>query len=144
MSRRLIIATAFASLLAAPLWAGSAHAKMVTFHATLDGAHQVPKVTTKATGKATATLDTSTDMLSYDITYSGLSGAATGAHIHGPAPVGKNAGVLVDFKDPVTSPVKGKVKLTAAQAKDMLAGLTYVNIHTQAHKGGEIRGQLTK
>lgn len=144
MSRRLIVATAFAALLATPLLAGQARAEMVTFHAKLDGASQVPPVTTSGSGMATATLDTKTDMLTYDITYSGLTGKPVAAHIHGPAPVGKNAGVLVPFKGSLASPMKGTLKLTAAQAKDVMDGMTYINIHTAMHKGGEIRGQLMK
>ena len=60
--------------------------------ATLDGAQQNPPVTTKGKGTATLTFDTTNKKLSWNVKYSGLSGAATMAHIHGPAAMGENAG----------------------------------------------------
>ncbi len=83
--------------------------------------------------------------LSWDGTYSGLSGPATAAHFHKGAP-GKNGGVVVPLFAGKTakSPFKGSKKITAAQAKDLMAGDWYLNIHTKAHPPGEIRGQLTK
>ncbi len=63
------------------------------------------------------------------------------AHIHGPADPGQNAGVTVPFKV-TASPIKGSKVLTPAQVADLEAGKDYVNIHTAANKGGEIRGQL--
>jgi CHRD domain len=74
---------------------------------------------------------------------SGLTGPATAAHFHGPAEPGKNAGVAVPIT-PATGPMHGSVTLTDAQASDLLAGHWYVNVHTDANKGGELRGQLTK
>ncbi|HKO09632.1 MAG TPA: CHRD domain-containing protein [Alphaproteobacteria bacterium] len=109
--------------------------------ATLNGASEVPPVTTAATGKAALTLDKGTKMLSWEISYSGLSGDATAAHFHGPAVAGANAGVEVPI--PVgPSPMKGSATLTDAQMADFLGGKIYINIHTAANKGGEIRGQV--
>ncbi|MGH7028877.1 MAG: CHRD domain-containing protein, partial [Stellaceae bacterium] len=65
-----------------------------TFKATLNGASEVPPTTSAGTGTATATLNTATRRLSWDVTYSGLSGPAKAAHIHGPAAPGKNAPVV--------------------------------------------------
>ena len=45
---------------------------------------------------------------------------------------------------PNASPFEGSATLTEAQATDLLAGKWYVNVHTEANKGGEIRGQVTK
>ena len=77
------------------------------------------------------------------MTYSGLSGPAAGAHFHGPGEAGKNAGIVLPFPSP-TSPIKGSQVLTEAQAADLLAGKWYVNVHTAANPGGEIRGQMVK
>lgn len=68
------------------------------------------------------------------------------AHFHGPAAEGKNAKVqvwLAQQGSPVENPVTGKVKLTTAQAKEFMDGQWYINLHTMAHPGGEIRGQVT-
>ena len=81
--------------------------------------------------------------LTWKGSYTGLTGPATAAHFHGPAETGKNAGVAVPIA-PATSPLEGSATLTDAQAADLMAGKWYVNVHTAANKGGEIRGQLTK
>jgi hypothetical protein len=71
-------------------------------------------------------------------------GPATAAHFHGPAEAGKNAGVAVAIPNATSSPVEGSATLTDAQAADLVAGKYYINIHTAANPGGEIRGQVTK
>ncbi len=114
-----------------------------TFKATLNGASEVPPTTSAGTGTAMATLNTATRRLSWDVTYSGLSGPAKAAHIHGPAAPGKNAPVVVPFTGTLASPIKGSKVLTAAQVSSLEAGDDYVNIHTAQHPAGEIRGQLT-
>lgn len=103
-----------------------------------------PGVTSAGKGAATASLDTATKMLTWDVEYSGLSGPATAAHIHGPADPGANAGVVVPFTGNLGSPIKGSATLTDAQIAQLEAGKWYVNIHTDANKGGEIRGQLVR
>lgn len=109
---------------------------------TLTGAQEVPPVTTGGTGTLDATYDKASHKLAYTVTYSGLSGPATAAHFHGPAAPGTNAGVIVPFAS-AASPIKGEATLTEAQAADLLAGRWYVNVHTRAHPGGEIRSQVT-
>lgn len=132
---------ALAIFTAGLLFSGGAMAATETFHATLTGAEQVPPVTTSATGTATVTIDTDTKMVTYTVTYTGLTPIM--AHIHGPAPVGKNAAVIIPFKVG-PSPFSGTAKATDAQIKMIEDGMAYVNVHTAAHKAGEIRGQLTK
>lgn len=112
------------------------------FKATLNGASEVPPTTSAGTGEATVTLNTATRRISWDVTYSGLSGPAKAAHIHGPAAPGKNAPVVVPFTGSLASPIKGSKVLTAAQVSSLEAGNYYVNIHTAQHPAGEIRGQL--
>jgi hypothetical protein len=133
----------FALLAALALTPTFAHAAEMQFKATMNGASEVPPKTTEGKGTATATLDTVTKKLTYNVTYSGLSGPATAAHIHGPAAAGANAGVLFPFAPP-TSPISGSVTMTDAQIADLEAGKMYVNVHTATNPGGEIRGQLTK
>jgi hypothetical protein len=129
------------ALLSAILTAG-ASAETVAYKAELKGSQEVPANDSNGTGTAAVTYDTATKTLKWAVTYSGLSGPATAAHIHGPAEPGKNAGVLVPFPKP-DSPIEGSATLTDAQAADLAAGKLYVNVHTAANKGGEIRGQLT-
>jgi hypothetical protein len=118
-------------------------AATTTFKATLSGKSEVPPNKTAGTGEVTATYDSATKKLTWKGTYSGLTGPATAAHFHGPAPDGKNAGVMIPIS-PATSPLEGSATLTDAQAKALMNGDVYVNVHTAANKAGEIRGQLKK
>lgn len=128
-------------VLAVVLVWGVARADQIKFKADLSAG---PGVTSAGKGSATATLDTAAKTLIWTVDYSGLSGPATAAHIHGPAAPGANAGVVVPFTGNVASPIKGSATLTDAQISDLEAGKWYVNIHTEANKPGEIRGQLVR
>jgi len=130
------------ALTAAVLLAGPASAEK--FKATLSGKSEVPPNASTATGTADIDYDPSTKKISWKLTYSGLSGPATAAHFHGPAETGKNAGVAVAIPNAGSSPAEGSATLTDAQAADLEAGKYYVNVHTAANPGGEIRGQVTK
>lgn len=121
--------------------AGSANAAVQHYKTMLKGGDEVPANDTKGKGKVEATLDTTTKTFSYSVTYSGLTGAPTMAHFHGPAAPGANAPPIIAVKD-LPSPMKGTATLTDAQIADLQAGKWYFNIHTAAHPGGEIRGQL--
>lgn len=118
-------------------------ANLVTFTTQLRGANEVPPNASAASGSVDALFDKNTNLLRWKASFNGLSGPVTGAHFHGPAPVGANAGVALPWPSPVTSPVEGRAVLTPAQAADLLAGRWYANIHTAAHPGGEVRGQMT-
>ena len=119
-------------------------AETVNLKAHMDAKDEVPPNASKGSGDVTATYDTATKKLSYKGTYSDLSGPATAAHFHGPAAAGKNAGVVIPIGAATKSPFEGTATLTDAQAQQLLAGQWYVNVHTAANKGGEIRGQVTK
>ena len=119
-----------------------ASAATMQFTASLNGKSEVPAKTGSGFGDALATLDTKTKTLSYTLTFEGLSGPATAAHFHGPAAPGANAGVAVAIGKAPVSPVSGKATLTDAQVAAVEAGKWYVNVHTAANPGGEIRGQL--
>ena len=135
------------SLLAAAFTVGclsAASAATIDFRATMSGKAEVPPTTTTGSGDVLATLDTTSKKLSYTMTYVGLSGPATAAHFHGPAAVGANAGVVVPIGTNPPSPSTGSVTLTDAQITDLEAGNWYANVHTEANKGGEIRGQMVR
>jgi hypothetical protein len=137
LTRRLVWGLAG---LAAVAFTAAAHAE--DFWAKLDGASEVPPKAVAGTGTAKVTLDKATKTVTWTVTYSGLTGDAKAAHFHGPAAAGANAGVAV----PLTvgpSPMTGSATLTDAQIADLEAGKWYVNIHTAANGGGEIRGQVT-
>ena len=138
--RSTVAAIAFAGAMA---FAAPSMAASMTFKANMDGKSEVPPNDSKGTGTVTATYDTDSKKLTWKGSYKDLSGAATAAHFHGPAAAGKNAGVLVPIA-PATSPLEGSATLTDDQAKALMSGDVYVNVHTAANKGGEIRGQLTK
>lgn len=93
-------------------------------------------------GSGTFNYDPGTHVLTYNVTYEGLSGPAAAAHIHGPAGPGENAPPVIPFAN-AASPITGTATLTDAQAADLAAGKWYVNVHTAANRGGEIRGQIT-
>lgn len=123
---------------------GPASAEMMKLEASLSGANEVPSIDVPGAGAAELTFDTSNRQLTWSVTFSGLSGPATAAHFHGPADTTGNAPVVVPIGGAITSPATGSATLTEAQAADLLAGRWYINIHTAAHKPGEIRGQVTK
>jgi hypothetical protein len=131
--------------LAGSLGFGSAaFAETVSFKANMTAAEEVPANDSKGTGNAELSYDTASKMLTWTVNFSGLTGPATAAHFHGPAEPGKNAGVAVLIGTNPTTPPKGSATLTDAQAADLVAGRWYVNVHTADHRGGEIRGQVTK
>ena len=139
--RWLLATVAFATLgLAA---APAAQAQTKTLHADVSTVQEVPPVAGGGKGNGTFTLNPATKELTWNVTYSGLSGDATAAHIHGPAAPGANAGVVVNLAPSgAKSPLSGKATLTDAQIADLSSGKYYVNVHTAANKGGEIRGQI--
>jgi len=143
ISRRFLVLAACTAGVAA--WAVAANAAPETFKVALSGAQQVPAVETPGKGTADLTYDPATRMLTWSISYEGLSAPATMAHFHGPAAEGKNGPVTIWLSkkgSPVASPIKGEATLTPEQAAQFTAGEWYINVHTQTHPGGEIRGQV--
>jgi hypothetical protein len=117
---------------------------LVNWKVSLNGTAERPTpVTTTATGSGTLTLIG--NQLSYNISYSGLSSAATQGHIHGPASTAVAAGVLQAFVGVTgtSGTLTGTLTLKTSELGALIDGLTYANIHTGTNAGGEIRGQIT-
>jgi CHRD domain-containing protein len=133
------------SLVAASLgvmFAGAASAATVKYHAALSPTSEVPPTKSTGSGEATASLDTATHELTYDVTFKGFSSDVSAAHIHGPAETGKNAGVVLPLGTAPKSPIHGTAKLTPEQEQQLGGGMMYVNVHTKDDPSGAIRGQL--
>jgi hypothetical protein len=138
----------------------------VFFSATMNFASEVPVPANASTGTGTftASLDTTNNLFTWDLTFTGLTSNVNNGHIHGPATTVQSAGTTINFN---TAPGAnfgfgftnglghGSMTLTAATAvtatmngdslkKLLFAGLTYANIHTVNNPGGEIRGQIIK
>jgi len=118
----------------------------VLMQASLLAAYETGEVNTRGHGFGSFTLVG--NQLTFNLTYADLSGPASMAHIHGPAPLGQNAGVLIDLAPHnggaygSSGRVAGSITLTPAQLAAVIDGQTYVNFHTAAHGSGEIRGQI--
>jgi len=132
--------------LALGLQANATHlGNQILLTARLNGAQQVPAITTNAVGVAAFSLNATRDTMCMSMTVSGLSGAVTGAHIHAGA-AGTAGAVLVDLDGGLvgnsgTATITG-ANLIPALVSNYLRGLMYVNIHTAANPNGEIRGQI--
>ena len=168
MQHRAITLAVVAALIAAVACSSDATttpvSKIVTFKATMNGASELPTNTSTGTGTFTATLDTATNIFTYDLTFTGLSAVVTAGHIHGPAATTASAGTTINFGTlagatfslgATSGTARGVSTLNAANQitanvngdslkKLLFAGLTYANIHTTAFGGGEIRGQIIK
>ncbi len=119
----------------------AARAETVSLSAQLLGNNAVPQNKSDAFGEGQFHYDGQTGKLDYYLTYDGT--APTRIDLHGPARAGENAAPVLAF--PLSaSPVSGSVTLTKAQADSLLAGALYVDMHSPAYAGGEIRGQIKK
>ncbi|MBL8473981.1 MAG: CHRD domain-containing protein [Rhodocyclaceae bacterium] len=151
----------------------AAHAIPMAFHAFLDGPSEAPPNASPGTGEALIVVDTDTHMMHVHISFSGLIGTTTAAHIHcctavpgtGTAgvatqtplfigfPVGGTAGTydhLFDLTDPASfnAPFLGANGGPAGAEAALVAGMasssSYVNVHSTFAPGGEIRGFLAQ
>jgi hypothetical protein len=113
---------------------------MYTQTVTLSGSNEVPPVTTSATGTATVTIKPDHTVIVKE-SVSGMT--ATASHIH-EAAAGTNGSVIVPFTKTGdnTFAAADTAKLTDSQYESFKAGKLYVNVHSAAHPGGEIRAQL--
>lgn len=143
------------ALLVLPL---TAQAITFQFNAGLNGANEVPPTGVTGNGIATLFYDDNNSVLTTDDSYSfslgafGLSGVATGMHIHAPAPAGVNGPIVVNLAVTPFSVLNsgGTLLIGGTNALppstsflgQLQSGLAYINIHTALNPTGEIRGQL--
>jgi hypothetical protein len=139
--RTLLIASTIAASLGLAACGTTMMGNTSAVTAKLSGANEVPALNVAGSGMLDGTFNKDTKVLTWTVTYSGMTGPVAAGHFHGPAMAGTNAGVALGFSGSLDSPIKGSATLTTAQVADLLAGKWYVNLHTAAHKGGEIRGQ---
>ncbi|MCS7074454.1 MAG: CHRD domain-containing protein, partial [Bacteroidia bacterium] len=108
----------------------------------INGANHTPPVSTSADGLGIFSLSANNKYLRVYVSTAGLSGTITAAHLHS-APAGSNGGVQVDLTDLISgNQIIGTKSLTPAQISLLQNDSLYINIHTAANPGGEIRGQL--
>jgi hypothetical protein len=134
---RAVLAGVFAALLAV----GTASAGTFVYGCVLSDKQETAPTGSPAFGGGQFLIDTNANTVTYRIAFFGLVAGETAAHIHGPADPGVNAGVLDGLA--LGNPKVGVWNYLEAQEGDILAGKTYVNIHSIAFPGGEVRGQIT-
>jgi CHRD domain-containing protein len=130
------------ALIAALAFTTGVRAQQVRLTGNVIGANEVPPVQSPGSGRVTAIYDHATKTLSWTIAYSGLRTRIIAIHFHGPGDSTRNAGIVLPIVGNLESPINGSAPLTERQAADLLAGLWYLNIHTEAHAAGELRAQM--
>lgn len=122
------------------------NSNLITFKADLKGSNEVPApaLSSTATGKATLVFDNTTKIFKLTVTHDVVN--PTMAHIHKGAVGVSGPPVFPSSTTSFTFPITNYTSpvLTQLQEDDLRAGLYYVNIHSDAYKAGEIRGQLNK
>jgi hypothetical protein len=130
----------------------------------MSGAQETPATPSPAIGKMDVFYTKETRILTYTVSWSGLTDSVLLMHIHGLAPKGFAAGVVQNIVTTATGsgatlfPQKTSGKFTFAKTgtlsgtffvdgvvvkeADLLNGMYYINIHTNTYPGGEIRGQI--
>jgi hypothetical protein len=115
------------------------------FSGRLQGAQQVPPNGSAGTGSVQALLDKARDSVYLTGNFSGLTAAASAAHIHNAGAPGVNGPVFQNlvFSNMVSGTLHVAAPISAANEAEMINGTTYVNIHNAPYPGGEIRAQLS-
>lgn len=136
-----VFGVVFVLVAAAP---SRASAALIPFEAVMSAAFENPPhdSISSGTGFASLTLDDTTNLLSWVVTYQNLTGPVTAAHIHN-APVGVNGPIVIPFGSaPFPNPITGSQVISSLLVSQLFAGNLYVNLHTAAFPAGEIRGQI--
>lgn len=152
---------ALAGLFVLLVSAAQAQAQVVTFNAALDGGNEVPAVVTGSAGTAVVTWNTTTKTGTYRVEVYNMPVGTTASHIHvgadnvgGPVVINFTVpagGISNDFalsgtfacSDVVARAAQG-INSCEDFEQALLLGNTYVNVHSTANPGGEVRGQLTR
>ena len=144
----LVPALALAGALVVTIGASARpQAETVQIRTVLNAAQEVPSPTGDVSGgggtfAATVTKSDTGASISWQLSFSGLTGNAIAAHIHTGA-TGSPGPVVLALCGPCTNPASGTGNLTEAALQAIEAGTAYVNVHTPTNPGGEVRGQLT-
>lgn len=125
-----------------PVDAAQPEGNLVTLSSRLDGASAVPPARSGGVGQIDALYDSSTRLLRWKASWSGLSGAIVSVQFHGPADIGQIASAVMLWPGPYGPRYEGRATLTPEQATDVLAGRWYVSVDTPLYPRGELRGQL--
>jgi len=142
MHRRLILASVTAAILALSVSIGVVSAesqRVLRVQIELSGANEVPPADPDASGTAFIFIVPALDLVCWSLSWEDVDGTVVAAHIHGPAPVGVNAPVLVPLS---TNPASGCAVDTDADAIAADPSNYYVNVHSTVYPAGAIRGQL--
>jgi CHRD domain-containing protein len=138
------LAVAVAASLAVAALAFGGRAKTINVEAALSAKQEVPKQVVKdTTAKGLFTGKLVGNKLTWRLTFSGLTGQATAAHIHMGA-VGKAGNVVVPLCAPCKSGAHGTATISASVKKALATHHAYVNVHTAKNPNGEIRGQVAE
>ena len=137
-------------ILAAGLFAAcesdSTDDNMYSLSGSASGAQENPPVTTSGTANLSGSYNRDNNVLSYTITWSGMSGPLTAAHFHGPAPVGVNAPPVFDIDitaNGISGSASATVTLDDTTETHLLNGRLYYNLHTALNPAGEVRAQVS-
>ncbi|GAB3338321.1 CHRD domain-containing protein [Larkinella ripae] len=137
-----LVATALSVTSCSPIKDAPDKKDTVEFEGTLNGAQEVPSTASSATGTMTGTYNKTTKELSYTVNYTGITPIA--GHIHlAPGGPGTNGAVIIPFST-LTSPISGRSTLRQEQENALMEGRLYVNLHTTAYPGGEIRADIKR
>ena len=116
----------------------------ITFDASFSGDQENPNVSTSGSALGIVTVWPELTEVEYYVVYDSLSGPVTGAHFH-QGVLGANGGVVIDMTDnisPTGNFISGTTPLSVDILNTLLEGGFYMNLHTNDHPGGEVRGQV--
>ncbi|MGE0486292.1 MAG: CHRD domain-containing protein [Gammaproteobacteria bacterium] len=141
----------FAMFLLLVCGSGTSHAAVLEFGGLLDGAEEVPGVSTPGNGLALLLFDDATKVLTWSVSFHDLTGVVAGAPAAGvyhaaagstgPLAFAIDAG-LINGSGATEGMFFGFTSIAPAIESALLAGHLYLNLHTTAHPGGEVRTQL--